>query len=137
MNVVRKAIPIVAAVSVLGCAATGFIGDWLHGGPTGWGLMVHMALAAPVMLAFAAIALIWGGVHRFDRTLGRIGGVRKLLFWLLLLSAFVCTTTMLAAMFPIFGYIGQDKLVDAHELGGIGVLVAGLLYGLSARRETT
>jgi|GEM_PF-6173053 len=128
MNTLRRTIPILAVLSVATAAITGYLGDWLTGRPTGWGLLVHLAAAPLVMLAFTAAALVWGRAHRFDRDQAGISPVRKLLFWMLMLCVWVNMTVMLAAMLPVFGYVGQDRLADAHEWSGYGLLASGALY---------
>lgn len=131
MPIVRTAILIICVAGVIATAATGLLGEWLRGGVVGWGLIVHMAASPLMILGFAAAAVVWGTAHRFDRgddpTAG-VGIVRRLLFWLLMVCGLVCMTTMLAAMLPVFGYIGQAWLAILHEISGIGVVAAGLLY---------
>lgn len=127
---------VLATLAVIACGVTGHVGDWYFGAPTGWWLIGHMAAAPVMMVTLTVSAVLWGRAHRFDRRRERgestMGSPRKLWFWLLMISAFVSMTTMLAAMMPLFGYTGQDAMTVAHEISGIGVMAAGGLYLLSA-----
>lgn len=131
---------VLATLAVLACGVTGYVGDWCFGGPTGWWLIAHMAAAPVVMVALTASAVLWGRAHRFDRRRERgestMGSPRKLWFWLLMISAFVSMTTMLAAMLPVFGYTGQNTLAETHEISGMVLLAAGGLYLVAAARDS-
>lgn len=122
---------ILAGLGAAGAAATGFYGDWVLGRPAGWGLIAHMVFAGGAMLGFGLWAIRGAGAHRIDAAARRAGAaevLRRSLFWLLLLLAFVSMTTMLSAMLPVFGYIGQNWLTRWHERSGLGIVVAGALY---------
>ncbi|MEP0846122.1 MAG: hypothetical protein HRF50_04780 [Phycisphaerae bacterium] len=122
---------LLAGFGAAGAAATGFYGDWVLGRPTGWGLIAHMAFAGGAMVGFTMWAVRGAGAHCIDAAARRTGAVeilRRSLFWLLLLFALASMTTMLSAMLPVFGYIGQDWLTEWHERSGMGIVVAGALY---------
>jgi hypothetical protein len=119
----------VAAVGVLVGAVTGFGGELLFDGVGGWMLLVHLAAAPLMMVGMTGVALLWGARHRFDTGPNRPAeSLRKTAFWLMLLSALLSIGSMLLAMWPLFGYAGQDQLRVIHELSGIGLLAAGALY---------
>ena len=123
------------AVVVAGVAITALTGYGSHlfsDHLSGWGLLAHMAAAPLVLFGFAAVALLWGRRHRFDADNGVAGGT-KLLFWIMLVCALASAASMLAAMLPVFGYIGQDWLRIIHELSGIGLIAAGVLYMICSR----
>lgn len=132
MIVLSKSTLAVVVAGVAITALTGYgsrlIGDHLGG----WGLLAHMAAAPLVLLGFAAVALLWGRRHRFDADDGVAGGT-KLLFWIMLVCALASAASMLAAMLPVFGYIGQDWLRVIHEWSGIGLIAAGVLYMICSR----
>lgn len=132
MIVLGKAALAVVVAGVAVTALTGYgshlFGDHLRG----WGLLAHMAASPLVLLGFAAVALLWGRRHRFDADNGVAGGT-KLLFWIILTCALASAASMLAAMLPVFGYIGQDWLRVIHEWSGIGVIAAGVLYMICSR----
>lgn len=122
---------VLAGFGAAGAAATGFYGDWVLGRPTGWGLIAHMVFAGGAMLGFGLWAIRGAGPHRMDAAARRAGAVevvRRSLFWILLFLAFISMATMLSAMLPVFGYIGQDWLTVWHEWSGLGIVVAGVLY---------
>ena len=125
---VHRTILIIAIAGTLVAALTGYIGVWLDGRSHGWLLIVHLAAAPVVILAFALVAVVWGRSHRFDEPDQAIGPVRKLAFWLLRVCALVNMTTMLAAMLPAFGYVGQHRLSIGHDWSGYGLLASGALY---------
>lgn len=131
----QRLIVIVTAAGVLGGAATGFGGDWLRGEVSGWTLIAHLGFAPLMIFGLAAAAVASGRAHRFDAAGagGVVGVALRLAFWALLALGLACMGSMLAAMLPFFGYIGQDRLRVVHEISGLGVVIAGVAYlGLTA-----
>jgi hypothetical protein len=119
-------------------AVTGFTGDWTIGRPSGWLLLGHLAAAPVVMAGVTLMALLHAGRHRYAAGDPAMVRARKTAFWFALLLAWISMTSMLAAMTPVFGYVGQDRLTVAHELSGMGLVVVTASYGaasLAARRR--
>lgn len=132
MTIFGKAILIAMITGVALTALTGYGGHLIDDHTSGWVLLAHMAASPLVLLGFAAAALRWGGRHRYDSDNGVAGGT-KFLFWVMLLCALASAASMLAAMLPIFGYIGQHWLLIIHEWSGIGLIAAGALYMICSR----
>ena len=132
MIVIARAILIATITGVALTALTGYGGHLLDDHPSGWVLLAHMAASPLVLLGLAAVALLWGRRHRFDAD-NDVAGVTKLLFWVFLICGLASAASMLAAMLPVFGYIGQDRLLIIHEWSGIGLIAAGVLYCVCSR----
>ncbi len=132
MIIFARAILIAAISGVALTALTGYGGYLLDDHPSGWVLLAHMAASPLVLLGFAAAALLWGRRHRFDTNNGIAGGT-KLLFWIVLMCALASAGSMLAAMLPLFGYIGQDRLLIVHEWSGICLIATGVLFCVCSR----
>ncbi len=116
----------VGLVGVAINAATAFGSKWTSGDFGGWALMVHMTGAGLVILAATGTGLLWMRRHRGD------GGVRSVAFWLLLACVLVLMSTMLVAMLPLVGQVGQERLVVWHGRAAASLLVLLLIYAVLA-----
>jgi hypothetical protein len=130
MTAIRIIIGVVLLVGVAGGAITGFGPKLVGDNPHGWLLLAHVSFAPLIIVGLTGVSLLSGRRNRFDVPCerGDVGVLGRVAFWIFLLCGFGNLVTMLSAMFPLFGYIGQDRLVEAHELFGIGLLIAGGIY---------
>ncbi len=129
------------SVAVLG--VTSFVAVLRTGELGGWMLFFHMFGAGALTAVLPLLALSWAHWNRLKlRT--ETGADRppkffllsKVMFWLILVSGFIVTTTMLVSMQPIIGSDGQYALLDLHRYSGL-VLVGALvlhLYSVAIQR---
>jgi hypothetical protein len=52
------------------------------------------------------------------------------LYWLILVLSLVVTGTILLGMFPLFGTLGLERLIDIHRYSGLSLFAAVVLHGL-------
>jgi hypothetical protein len=113
-------------------AVTGFGGDYFAGGVSGWLLFIHMLGAGPFVLGLAGVALMWAERCSFGSSAATAGGeltfAQKVLFWITTVLGLVVALSMLAAMLPVFGYIGQAALVEVHEISALLLLAALIVH---------
>jgi len=103
----------------------------------GWALLLHMVGAGLFVTGFTGTALLW--MRRYRRPTesespGRLSLGQRALFCVVLLLGLLVMLPMLAAMLPVFGYAGQDWLVEAHEYFALLFLVALLAHTLESLR---
>ena len=114
-------------------AATGFVGWRIDGRLAGWLLFVHV-VAAP----FFGAGLLLLALLAPDSPGGRANAVAALTratWWVLLLAGLGTLVSILAAMMPVFGYIGQHALLVIHRASAIMVVIAALVYPIMLRIE--
>jgi hypothetical protein len=125
---------LVVSVAVLGF--TSFYAVLRYGVLGGWLLFVHMFGAGLFVGVLPFLAVTWCEPSRFSGT--RTGArterpprffwLPKVMFWMILLSGFVVTGTMLLSMLPLFGTNGLLQLLDIHRYAGLLVVVAMMLH---------
>lgn len=133
-----------ASVAVLG--VTAFVSVLRFGAMHGWNLFVHMFGAGAFVAVLPLLALTWCEPSRFGQaqrdvnavTVGvqRFHWLPKLMFWLLLVSGFVVTMTMLVSMLHWLETDRLGSLLDLHRYSGLLVVVAATLhlYGVVLQR---
>ncbi|MBU0641503.1 MAG: hypothetical protein KKB50_21800 [Planctomycetes bacterium] len=110
---------------------TAFILKWITGDFGDWLLLVHMGGAFLFVLGLALTALTWAPRCRFGP--GAADGLnagQKIMFWLALVLGVLVAGAMLAAMVPVFGYAGQELLLEVHEIGAIVLVIAMVVHTL-------
>lgn len=144
---------------VLFMGATGFIPVIFLGRPmAGYTLMLHVAIAPLFSLCAVVMSLIWPYTHRFDagdwdyvrsmvqrkrsrkRKSNRAGAFyRRFLFWLLVILSVPLISSMLFSMYPVFGTVGQDLLLEVHRYCALLYVLAvmGYFYLTVVKRKKT
>jgi hypothetical protein len=110
-------------------AGTGFGAKWLYGEVDGWMLLLHMLGAPLFIVGLTGVALLWPAGYAGET----VPAWRKLTLWAVIVAGFVVTTTMLAAMLPVFGYAAQETLTEVHAAGAWVLLVALAAWALASR----
>ena len=116
-------------------AASG-IGTFVSGNApmTHWGLMIHVAAAPLFAIGLAWVALTWPNVCGFGRESGRIRGISKFFFWLILACGLIVLLSGVVPMTPLFGTQGQHVLYLTHRYSGIVFAITLVLHLLTLRR---
>jgi hypothetical protein len=128
---------VLGSVTVL--AATSFIEVLRVGTLHGWMLFLHMCGAGAFVAVLPLVAITWCEPSRFCLTgtglsvtdrgpAPRFFGVSKLMFWMLLVSGFVVTMTMILSMLPLFGTDGLETLLAVHRYAGLVAVAAVALH---------
>ena len=133
---------LVVAISAL----TGFIPFMIFGVPLGgFALMLHVVLA-PIFAILAALFLLSRAeTHTFDKNsaayLKSIFNKKainekqadafwaRFFFWIFIIFA-VIVASMVFSMYPIFGTIGQEALLNIHRGGSVVLFIAVILFTL-------
>ncbi len=127
-------------------ALTGFIPFMILGKPLGgFTLMLHVVLAPVFAVLAAAFVLGRADAHTFDKKSAEFVNAAiakkenasaladefyaKLFFWLLVISA-VIVASMVFSMYPIFGTIGQENLLNIHRGGSVALFLFIILFTL-------
>ncbi|MFQ5807915.1 MAG: hypothetical protein ACE5I3_15830 [Phycisphaerae bacterium] len=138
----ERAIQIIALVGFVIGGATGFGPKYLLGRVEGWLLFAHTLGAPLFIVGLAGNGLIWAERCRFalnsSRAAGGLNTGQKLLFWIGLVLGFVTVLSMLAAMLPVFGYAGQELLIEIHGISALLLVIAMIILAfvsLAARRS--
>ncbi len=131
-------------------ALTGFIPFLVLGKPLGgFALMLHVALAPVFAVLAAAFVLGRADAHTFDKKsvefLSAVAAKKenisaladqfyaKFFFWFVIISA-VIVASMVFSMYPIFGTIGQEKLLNIHRGASVALFVFIILFTLRTVR---
>ena len=134
---------VVHTVAIVGFAVqaiTGLGGRYIVGEVSGWLLFVHMLGAPLFVVGLAGTAVMWAERCRLRVNPVESGGLslgQQLMFWIGILVSLAVVLPMLAAMLPIFGYAGQQALIDIHRISAILLLAAMIVHtvvSLAARR---
>ncbi|MCK4340556.1 MAG: hypothetical protein KAY37_02385 [Phycisphaerae bacterium] len=127
-------------VSVVILTLTGWGAGWAWGELTGWPLLIHMSMAPLFIIGLTGSALIWQHRYPFASPAAEVGSPSfelKLLFWIVMLLGFLTMLSMLAAMVPVFGYAGQEALIELHGIAALLLVIALLalaIVSLAAKR---
>lgn len=132
MRALRVVVAVITWLAGLASAASGFGGVWTQGRCTGWLLVAHLATTPVFMLGVTFFVICRGGANRFMRGESELARLGKVAFWLVMLFSWGLMVSMLAAMTPLFGYSAQHWLAEAHEISGIGLLLAGSCFAVLA-----
>lgn len=128
-------------IAVLG--ATAFVEVLRHGELGGWALFLHMVGAGAFTVALPLLALSWAHANRLlaRPSLGnapppKFYWLPKLMFWAMVASGLIVTSTMLLSMLPVFGTDGLLTLLSIHRYSGLVLVIAAGLhfYGVAAQR---
>jgi len=125
-------------------ALTGFIPFIILGKPLGgFALMLHVALA-PVFAVLAALFILGrADSHAFDKNsatyLAKSAQKQKksaadafwskIFFWFIAIFA-LAVSSMVFSMYPIFGTIGMDKLLNMHRFSSVALFIFIILFTL-------
>lgn len=127
-----------AKLGILIGALTAFGSEIVWGEFGGWALVLHMGGAGVFIVGLTGVALLWARQSRLQPRDGSLTPGQRVMFWVGLLVSWVVLVTMLAAMWPVFGYAGQHNLVELHELAALvllAVMVVHTVISLRARRK--
>lgn len=134
-------------LGTLGCVAilgiTAFVEVMQHGELDGWALFIHMFGTGAFTLALPLLAISWAHANRLE--IGPAAGnapppkfywLPKLMFWVILASGLVVTSTMLFSMLPVFGTDDLLTLLSIHRYSGLVLVIATVLhlYGVAMQR---
>lgn len=124
------------SVGVLG--VTAFFAMLRYGILDGWPLFFHMFGSGAFVAVLPLLALTWAGANRCccgranvegdDTTAAKFSALPQAAFWVLLISGFVVTVTMLLSMLPLFGTDGLHTLLSIHRYSGLVAVVAVVLH---------
>lgn len=126
-------------------ALTGFVPFIILGTPLGgFALMLHVALA-PVFAVLAALFVLGrADAHSFDSNNAKFLKTKtakkqkasladefwkKIFFWFVAIFALL-VSSMVFSMYPVFGTIGQDKLLNIHRAGSVALFIFIILFTL-------
>ena len=132
------------AVDIL--ALTGFIPWLLLGKPLGGlTLMLHVIMTPVFAILATILALVWAEKHAFNKNSAEFVKAclkrkkeaasladefyAKFFFWFTIIFS-VIVATMVFSMYPIFGTIGQEKLLDIHRASSVLLYIFVILFTL-------
>ncbi|MBI1368253.1 MAG: hypothetical protein GC162_06325 [Planctomycetes bacterium] len=129
-------------VTILVLAATSFYTVLTVGFMGGWALWLHLMAAGAFVVAFALIALTWGGAARSECCTGskcdsseatptkpaRFSCLTKLTFWLMLIAGFVVLATMLINMLPLLGTHDIERMIAIHRYAGLALVAVAVIH---------
>ena len=104
---------------ILGCALSGYI------------LMIHVIFAGAFACCLALSAILFASQNRFkkeDLSDKKSSLLKKIAFWLILITALPVIISILLMMFPIFGTHGQHVLIDIHRYTSLFLAVIILIH---------
>jgi cytochrome b subunit of formate dehydrogenase len=110
----------------------------------GMALLLHVAVAPVFAISMVACLITQAYTHRFDgddwvllkrwletkKTAPEakaFGFLQKVLFWPLMFFATLLTSIILT-MFPVFGTMGQEFLLNVHRFSAVGFFVSMLFF---------
>ncbi len=128
-------------------ALTGLIPYLIFGVPMfGFILMLHVAVAPLFALLITIIILSWANNYQFDKsnwTFVKTGLVKKerpdkeqqqadkfyekFFFWFMVFFS-IMVTSMVLSMYPIWGTVGQETLLQIHRFGAVALLICTILH---------
>jgi hypothetical protein len=127
----------IAGVGILVEVITGFGPDLLFDEVAGWPLLLHLIGAPVFIVGLTLMAIVRADRYRFGggkpHTTGGPNVIEKLAFWIAIVMGMLTAVSMLAAMLPVFGYAGQDALIETHETGALLLVIAAGVYVVSSR----
>lgn len=132
------------AVDIL--ALTGFIPWLILGAPLGgFALMLHVIMTPVFAILITILVLAWAEKHTFNKNSAEFIKAcikkeekaksladefyTKFFFWFMVIFSIV-VATMVFSMYPIFGTIGQEKLLDIHRAGSVSLFIFVVLFTL-------
>jgi len=145
----KRTVFILMLLVVAVMALTGFVPFIILGTPLGgFALMLHVALA-PVFAVLAAIFVVSrADAHSFDKNSAKFLTTKKhkesladefwtkIFFWFMAIFALL-VAFMVFSMYPIFGTIGQDKLLNIHRFSSVALFIFIILFTLRLVRLQT
>jgi len=157
MSGAERAIHAVAGIAFLTLAVTGLGGVVRQGELGGWWLLGHTVAGPIFAVALAAMAVRWSDRARFRAgdgawirrgggfagraapAAGRFDAGQKIFFWCLVALGLASLASLMATTVPVFGQVGQGRLLAVHRWSGLGITVlVGLhLYVTAAARPGT
>ena len=107
----------------------GFIGITPHMG--GISLLTPVAMGSIFLLAVVFSGFFYAERCRFSGVVRSKRFLRptRLFFWILLISAVIASTSVLLAMFPLFGTDVQVVLLQIHRYSSVFLFLSALFFG--------
>ena len=146
ITTIKKNLYYLTLICFLILALSGLIPFLILGQPlSGFLLLLHVAVSPIFAILIVTSTLIWAHEHRFERQNGqwlkqlfqkskrRSKAASqntcslKILFWLIVLFS-MFLTTIVVSMYPLFGSVGQDFLLDFHKFSAVGITVVVVLH---------
>lgn len=132
------------AVDIL--ALTGFIPWLILGTPLGgFALMLHVIITPIFAILVTILVVAWAEKHTFNKNSAEFIKAcvkkdekaksladefyAKFFFWFMVIFSIV-VATMVFSMYPIFGTIGQEKLLTLHRAGSVTLFIFVVLFTL-------
>jgi hypothetical protein len=139
--------------SVVALSLTSFYSVLRFQAMHGWWLVAHMVSAGVFVPVVTVMALFFSrGLAPPDASLDNRNAPRSdltvepgadapppietgcpisaVLYWLIFALSLVVTGTILLGMFPLFGTLGLERLIEIHRYSGLGLFAAVVLHGL-------
>ncbi|MFH1746326.1 MAG: hypothetical protein ABIG44_04705 [Planctomycetota bacterium] len=114
-----------------------FLGPLIASEFSGWLLLAHMVGAPLFVVGLTGTVVHWAPRCRFGARPSGLFTGQKFMFWISTVVGFITMLAMLAAMVPVFGYAGQEELVEIHLISAILFVVVMIVHtfvSLAARR---
>ncbi len=132
------------ALSIL--ALTGFIPWLILGAPLGgFALMLHVVMTPIFAILVTLLVLAWAEKHTFNKNSAAFIKAcikkeehaksladefyAKFFFWFMIIFS-ILVASMVFSMYPIFGTIGQEKLLVLHRFSSIVLFIFVILFTL-------
>lgn len=131
LRVLKALAYLATALALLVLALTGFYPLLiLRQNLTGYLLIIHVTAGGVFAACLTILAVMSAHNHRF--TSGRL--LRKLCFWIIVLSALPLSLSIALSMFPLFGTTGQFFMADTHIYSAYVFSAAAVLHTLLSIR---
>jgi hypothetical protein len=126
----------IAGVGLLVEVITGFGPTLVFDEVAGWPLLIHLTGAPVFIMGLALMAIVRADRYRFgggEHAAGSPNLVEKLAFWIGITLGLLNVVSMLAAMLPVFGYAGQEALIETHQVSALLLVIAAVVYVVASR----
>lgn len=116
---------ILLLLSTIALAFTGLGGELVNDEVRGYGLLLHMSAGGVFTVCLPIVVLSFAA-----RLVRETSCFVALAAWILIAAALTSLGTIVLSMTPWFGTDGLKTLLKVHELSGIVLVIAAVLYGL-------
>jgi cytochrome b subunit of formate dehydrogenase len=158
IGVLKKLIYLLAMLCFIVLAMTGFYQRLILDEPiSGYLMMIHATFAPIFAICLAALAVMWAGANRFEksdcpfvwRILRRVTRLKipieasgcnitllaqKITFWIIIFLALPLILSIIMSMFTLFGTTGQEFLLATHRWTALAFVVAAIVHTYLAIR---